>query len=307
MCRHAAIEKGISPDHSDVQLLADRLDLALHVLKSPFSELVDLGSEISWPLSHALAEARASATRDALDADDVEPLFSLPGLLDERLNVFVLVTDGGLIASGHAVIDGAHFIIAAEENEDVLHGCARELAYLLLDGLSKEPGPKVVFRKDAALSEKTDMHRPGPREHFAENFASSLLIPARGVALALVEIRRLLRATQNALGDVELLYLARIFGVDFKRMAKRCERLELLPVGGAAALDNYLLEKFGGAEARAGLIELPERPRVKINSIPRTVFEATFRSIRNGATSTDQALAVWGPSFLRGLSDDSGL
>jgi hypothetical protein len=107
-----------------------------------------------------------------------------------------------------------------------------------------------------------------PHEHFADAFASALLIPVRGLGIALREIRKNLSISGGPIGDIELLYLSRIFGVSFLIVAKRCERAELLPKGGAMALYQFLVDKFAGPERRAEQLELPPRPSVQIPTLP---------------------------------------
>src|SRR5687767_8695984 len=107
-----------------------------------------------------------------------------------------------------------------------------------------------------------------PQEHFADVFALELLMPLRGFLVALKQIRRLLRVKYDGIGDVELLYLSRVFGVSFLAAGKRCERAKLLPRGSAAALEQFVIQKFGGPEQRALALDLPPRVPISITALP---------------------------------------
>jgi len=128
-----------------------------------------------------------------------------------------------------------------------------------------------------------------PSEHFADAFALQLLVPDEGLKRAAAQIRKSLKASGPSLGDIELLYLAQIFGVPFLYIAKRCERAGLLPRGGAVILDRFLTLKFGSAERRAQLLDLPLKPSVQIADVPTPLEAATIRLIRHKQLSIEEA------------------
>ncbi len=209
--------------------------------------------------SNRLAVFLAEQIRRVLKVSDVEPLFDLPSLLIESLGIETIEIEESSICGGCAVIAGQPLIfVSKSDGTQQLFTCAHELAHVIL--LSSQGESAVVDRIGDSLGTAKN-----PHEHFADNVALRLLIPQKGLGIALKETRRILRAS-GALGDVELLYVSRIFGVSFLAMCKRCEQANLLPRGGATALDRFLSEKFGGAEQRAAQLDLPPRPRFSLTA-----------------------------------------
>ncbi len=103
--------------------------------------------------------------------------------------------------------------------------------------------------------------------------------------MALKKVREIARSADNQLGDIELLYLARIFGVSFLAAARRCEDLSLLPRGGAASLNEALLKNFGSAEKRADQLKLPPRPKIEFHPVPQALLASAVDRIRAGELS----------------------
>jgi Zn-dependent peptidase ImmA (M78 family) len=246
-------------------------------------------AQITLRPSNLVAIELATQVRYLLNVGDVNPLFQLPTLLADHLNILVFPIEQKDVAGGCAILAGGAFIfVSCKTDVETLFICAHELAHLAI---------MSARRKDnvgAVLDPAGDGTPPimSPYEHFANAFAVELLIPLRGLGVALRKIRRLLRASGDAVGDVELLYLSRIFGVPFLAIAKRCERARLLPKGGAATLHEFLIKKFGGPESRAEALGLPPRPTIKIAPVPRVIEMATIDRIRKGEISIEQASAA---------------
>jgi Zn-dependent peptidase ImmA (M78 family) len=130
------------------------------------------------------------------------------------------------------------------------------------------------------------------RENFANAFASSLLLPRAGIGVALKKIKELIKAAPNQIGDVEISYLSRIFGVSFQVAARRCEDLGLLPPGGAFSLYNEICKIYGSPEKRADWIGLPPRPKIEFPAIPWKLLESAIDKIRSGDMSIGRASNV---------------
>jgi Zn-dependent peptidase ImmA (M78 family) len=213
-------------------------------------------------------------------------MFDLPVKLDDWLNVFLFPVAQDKIAGGCALIDGRAFIFISEEDRhDALFNCAHALGHLVTL-CAKQDGSD-----GAALDAigNTGYSARGPYEHFADAFAAELLIPAQGLGIALLNLRKLLGISSGSLGDIELLYLARIFGVNFLAMAKRCERAHLLPKGGAAALNKFVIEEFGGPERRAEELSLPPRPSIEIAPVPRSIRLAIVEELERNRARPEKA------------------
>jgi hypothetical protein len=80
-------------------------------------------------------------------------------------------------------------------------------------------------------------------------------MPRVAIGIALRSIRKIGRITSDQIGDIEIGYLARIFGLSFRRR----EDLDLLPLGGAYALNQELIKRYRSAEKRGDELGLPRR------------------------------------------------
>lgn len=236
------------------------------------------------PLTTKAATELAVNVRRHLGVDDTGPLFELPSLLPQRLHALVFPIRHATVASACALFDEQSVIfVSTDLGYEQLSACARELANLLTRS-SREPGSNA-----ASFTLHADSSGRGPREYFGANFAIELLVPTRGLSIGLRKVRELLKVKNRAIGDIEMLYMARIFGVTFSAIARKCERAQLLPLGGAATMEKFLTDKFGGAEQRANDLCLPDRPAVHIPIIPLTLLPAIEHRIKAGGLSHAQA------------------
>src|SRR5205814_2738148 len=116
--------------------------------------------------------------------------------------------------------------------------------------------------------------RKNERGAFAQRFAECLLLPPAGMGVALREIRRSLEVATDAIGDIELIYLARIFGVPFEVAARRCQEEHLIPRGGARALIEFVNDSFGGEQQRATQLGIPSGPIFQLVPLPAAALTA---------------------------------
>lgn len=235
------------------------------------------------PFTTKAAAELAANIRQQLAVDESGPLFELASLLPTRLDTLVFPIRHSSVASACALFDHRSLIfISTELGFEQLSACARELGYLATL-------PSRISGDCASVTLHSDSARRGPREYFGANVAIELLVPTRGLAVALRKVRELLKVKNRAIGDIEMLYLARIFGVSFSAVARKCERAQLLPPGGAATMEKFLADKFGGAEQRADDLGLPDRPAVHIPIVPVTLLPAIEHHIKSGSLSHAQA------------------
>jgi Zn-dependent peptidase ImmA (M78 family) len=213
----------------------------------------------------SLAVEMAHKIRLLSEIGEEEPLFDLSNLLLEKFGIPVFqMSKLGHVSSGCARLAAKSCIFVADDNEiDALFNCSHQLAHVLLFHLYGREGVSLDV-----LSCGLGVPKP-PYEHFADVFALELLMPPRGLGIALKQIRVLLGAKFDGIGEVELLYLSRIFGVSFLAAAKRCERAKLLPPGGAIALERFMIDKFGGPEQRSLSLDLPPRVPTTITALPK--------------------------------------
>jgi Zn-dependent peptidase ImmA (M78 family) len=123
------------------------------------------------------------------------------------------------------------------------------------------------------------------KEALVDAFASCLLLPDVGVGKALQAFREHYKVGSRNVTDLELLLLARFYGVSFDVAARRCEDLRLLPRGAGHVLSQQLKKQFGSAEKRAEQLELPARHQVTLPAVSAHLARAISRAIRDGDAS----------------------
>jgi hypothetical protein len=208
------------------------------------------------------------------------------------MNALVFSVEQPAIESACAFLGGLPLIMVATDLRfEQLSACARELGHLLAIGsrMNAVSEAHITPRRRLDLS-----RRRGPPEYFATNFAIELLIPTPGLAVGLRRVRELLKVKNRALGDIEMLYLARVFGVTFLDVARKCERARLLPLGGASVMMKFLDEKFGGPESRANDLGLPDRPEITFPLAPLSLLSRLKSRIASGEFSLAQAADALG-------------
>ncbi|MDJ1500327.1 XRE family transcriptional regulator [Xanthocytophaga agilis] len=219
--------------------------------------------------------------------DVISPLISLPRILVEELQCVLSVSDLGKDTDGaSAVIDSIPFIFVSPRFEGrMLYTIAHELGHILAH-LSENQNFGAID-KEITYLKNNRVHE----ESFANIFAGSLLLPQRGVGETLKYIRAQNRS-QGPIGDIEIIYLSRVYGVSFEVAAKRCEELELLPEGGAISLYEYLKKVHGGPEQRAKQLSLPERAKIDFPNIPAYIVHAALDKINQGELSLGKASEI---------------
>jgi len=257
---------GVAIRPTEIATLALKIAFAESVKQRNGFKLSKITAGLVGSPTLALAASLASRVWDALQLRDVEPLLDFPILLSEKLGTDILLIDNEELSGGCILIGTQAFILLPVNRRlSDLFVCAHELAHLLLLSLRTDrEGALVDVRHDGNHAMRS------PREHFADAFAREVLVPAPALGIAIEEIRKQFNLS-GPVGDIELLYLSRVFGVSFLVIAKRCERLGLLPEGGAVTLYKLLVKEFGGPERRADLLQLPPRPSIDIASVPQSV------------------------------------
>jgi Zn-dependent peptidase ImmA (M78 family) len=239
------------------------------------------------------AEDNANRFRCLFFADNqMSPFLHLPSLAANTLGILVFILRLKGIDGASAIYSGVPFVFLAEQfRPRMLFTLAHEIGHLIAH---HDPG--TSFAVVDLLAERP-RKRKNALESYAHAFASSLLMPPRGVAIALERIRAIGKRNGEPLGDIELLFLARIFGVSFYAAARRCEDLDLLPRGGAASLDHALRKKFESPEKRAEELGLPARPEIEFPRLPEPLLASAIERIRAGEISIGRASEVLGFSI----------
>jgi len=259
-----------------------------------FAKVAKIPSNVGWldvfrgrEATINAAEEFAALFRHAYaDLGDEEPLSGLWQVVADKLDVFVTFSRDPAVEGVSAIADGyAVALIAARSFAPrVLFTLAHELGHLVAHHEHRQAGYALLDRERdvGGIREPRRVE-----EKFADAFASALLLPRKGVLLALKEIRTVFGAT-GQLGDIEILALARFFSVGFEVAARRCESLGLLPSQGAQALYQQLKSKHGTPERRADEAGLP--PREPLEFAPSSVLvDAALRMVRSGQISVGRA------------------
>jgi len=232
------------------------------------------------------AERNAATFRRLLhDDDQLGPLLSLPTIATERMGVMLFVISASEIDGASAFLDGVPYVfVSARFQGRMLFTLAHELGHLIA-----HHDPASSF---AVVDEDVEAARPNAertREQYADAFASALLMPQQGVGIALKKVREIAGTADKEVGDLEINYLARIFGVSFWAAARRCEALGVIPNGGAAALNEHLVKQYGSAEKRAESAGLPPRPDVFFPPVPSVLVHSAVNQVRRGDLSLGRA------------------
>ena len=161
----------------------------------------------------------------------------------------------------------------------MLFTTGHELGHLLVH---HRPGHAALFERPADIG---GFGRHSREESFVDAFASCLLLPDVGLGRSLSVFRDLYPVRSDNLTDLELLLLARFYGVSFDVAARRCEDLGLLPAGMGQALSKTLRDKYGSPEKRADALGLPARPAIPFPAVSPALAEALSRGIGLGEVS----------------------
>jgi Zn-dependent peptidase ImmA (M78 family) len=245
--------------------------------------------------SHDLSSAEQNASRFRtlfFNDNQVSPFLHLPALASNTLGILVFLLRLKGIDGASAIFSGIPFIFLAEQfRPRMLFTLAHEIGHIIAH---HEPGQAFAV---VDLSAERPRKRKNAIESYAHAFASAVLMPARGVAIALERIRAIGERGGEPIGDIELLFLSRIFGVSFYAAARRCEDLDLLPRGGAASLDHAIRKSFGSPEKRAEALGVPPRPEVDFPRLPEPLLASAIERIRAGEISIGRASEVLGFSI----------
>lgn len=283
------------------------VDAAVSKLKSIVSrtlEAVGPSEPPSWirtlrprEQTYVAAEQCALAVRGLLlNGDNYSPLLELPQLVADELGVFLFIPPSISFDGASALVEGRPFIFVSPRfRPRMLFTLAHELGHLIAHHVHGNGFSWIDF--DGEVGSYTNQSS-SLDEKFADAFASYLLLPTGGVATALQRIRAKAGVPRSApVGDVELLFIAHIFGVSFHAAARRCEELTLIPRGGAQSLSEHLRKSHKSPEQRAREVGVPERLEVFFPGFPQSLMEQALRRIEAAELSIGRASALLGASM----------
>jgi Zn-dependent peptidase ImmA (M78 family) len=221
-----------------------------------------------------------------------EPILDLPKILSERADAVIGRLQFSRYEGASILTNGYCFIfISPRFVGRMLFTLAHELGHLIAHSRG---GTTAIFERPSQIGARGKIRSQS--EAFVDAFASVLLVPDRGIGRALKKIRELFKIKSSAIGDVEILVLARMFGVSFEVAARRCEDLELLPAGVAASLTAILRKEFGNPERRANELGLPPRPEINIPKVSDNLIATIVERVNAGDVSVGWASDRFGLS-----------
>lgn len=190
-----------------------------------------------------------------LKVDLFAPLLQLPTLLFDTFGVITFLFSSRKIDGASFRKSGSAIIAIAERNDiRMVYTLAHELCHLLVD-ISDFDNSEAWIDEDVFSPKDASVRKI---EYFANEFAAALLIPLEGL---LAEIKSV-NARIEGPGQLTAYHvgcIARKFGTSFSVAARRCENLDLIDVGGAAAIEDVIKKKYKSAEKYADLMNIPER------------------------------------------------
>lgn len=246
-----------------------------------------------WDWATSQRRTRADAEQDAegfrkhfFGGNPVDPLIDLPKIAVEDAGLLLFVSASRDLDGLSCVVNRRRFVLLAPRFAPrmlctLAHEIGHHAAHLSLDEdfvVPDQDPESVALRHEGSAAEK-----------YANAFASALLLPRAGVGVALSSIRSQLKSQRTELGDIEILYLAHVFGTSFQVAARRCEDLQLIQRGAGWALYDNLRQNHGNPEKRAREIGLPARAAITFPPAPPLVIETMLRAIRRNELSAGKA------------------
>jgi len=238
---------------------------------------------------HASVSDAVERCQFALALSTETSALDLPDRLESRLNIFtwrlpLAATTGGYFISKRRI----HIVVANHVGISPWMCCARQMGRILSTNVCHNVSSFEASRFDNTSERRT-------LRSSANMFAMELLAPPAAFIAAVTAIRRAHSVDlAEPVGDIDLLWLSRVFGVSFFVAGKRAEQLGLLPRGASVALTDMLCEKHGGPELRAKTLGLPPRPDDRFPNVPRSVMTLITQGLISGDMTKRDASLLFG-------------
>lgn len=301
---------GAEVSTESLERLSSRLANSFSVLNSRETEFFADWQRYFLPPEDTLLNAEANAAifrREFYDDDQLSPLIRLPEIVSERVGILIFPLNTSDFDGASAYMDGVPFIFVSRRFPGrMLFTVAHEVGHLVAH---HRTDASFAVVDEAAEANRSPNAPDQAREHYADAFASALLMPSQSVGISIKKVRELAGVTDAQVGDLEINYLARIYGVSFWAAARRCEDLELIPRGGAWALNQKISNDFKSAEKRAEAAGLPPRQNIHFAPVPKLLLTSAIQKIRAGELSVGGAaerLGVTTSDFFALHSDQVG-
>jgi Zn-dependent peptidase ImmA (M78 family) len=268
-----------------VERVASFVEAALSLLPARQHPPEILGQSTVEP-SYSSAQLLAARYRnDFVGNDTSSPLLNLPDAIASIDGVILsLIKESRFEAISLLKSNYLFLFVSPRFPARMLFSVAHELAHVAA-GHVREDTP--LFEGASAIG---NFRKSRVNERFCDAFAGNLLLTDEGLLGFLSITRRQLNIpASESLGDIEILLLARFYGVSFDVAAKRCEDLGLLPEGGAISLVDHLKKHHKSPERRANDLGLPERAKISFPAISPFLAELLQAGLAEGDISSGWA------------------
>ena len=263
----------------------DEIDHSVRKVESFVSsalQLLPIRHEIPAISSLGDGYRKASAARRMLGYDDpFAQMFDLPQRVSNLDGVVLSLLTRSRF-EGVSLVEGNYLFVFISPRfaPRMLFTLAHEIGHAVHGDLV---GGEAIFDLPSEIG---NLRKSKIRERRADSFASELLLPELALAKFIYSLRDQLGIGQKEpLGDIEILYLARFFGLSFDAAAMRCEDIGLLPEGGAFSLSAHIKKNHGSPEKRASSLGLPPRPEVHFPPISGTLLATVEHAVSVGDVS----------------------
>ena len=244
--------------------------------------------------SYSAARVLASTFRDAFfEGDMSSPIQELPLVLSNAPGVIIARIKESRF-EGISILRNNYFFvfISPRFSGRMLFTLAHELGHILAHR------DKLINPLMEGAASIGNFRKSIKSERFVDAFASCLLLPDQGVFQFLTVFRQQRGIPLNSpVGDIELLLLARFFGVSFDVAAHRCEDLKILPAGAAFSMSDHLRKNHKSPEKRAEELGLPGRETIEFPVLSSALSQELLRGIERGEISIGWASDHFGVSL----------
>lgn len=249
-----------------------------HVSNVPSRKIPSLTASLNDGRTIELA---ALALREKLVTDELllDPIPNLAIALDEAEIAHVIRLKNLPVHGAAMRLDETAFVfVASQFPPRSLFSLAHEIGHLVFGHL---PPGGTIIDADTIGSFKDG----NDEERLCDCFAAALLIPAESLVRFLRIIRSRYGLDRKSISSTEVMHVSSYFGTSFLVAAFRFEQLELLPPGGAIALQREVSKQHGTPEKLAALGGIPKRNEIEIPVVSEKLKNKLVQAIEDGNLS----------------------
>jgi Zn-dependent peptidase ImmA (M78 family) len=210
------------------------------------------------------------------------PINNLYEILESQLNINLLIRDIGVDGASFYHNDEPFIVLKPTTPQRMQFTLAHELSHVLVDMDKLKSNASV---DNISYNQKSE----NPEERYANSFASSLLLPREGILSTLNVFREKAKIIDVKIGDIEIIFLSQVYGVNFQVVGFRLENMGLIERGDTNTLYNYIIKNHKSIRNRSESVGLPEANMPSFNSRTSKIFKRILANIENGNISIGKA------------------